>query len=269
MPLYLPSFDEIMTVAETRGEDSDAPHLWRGLVGSWPLQEPAGVTAFDVSGWGRNGTITGTRSVGQKGRSVTLATTNNVNMGDVSSLDGATALTVSLWLKPSSVANNERFVSKWVGPGEFTFIFCTQDTSRPAFAVNGGGGTSNNFGKKTTDANLVIGAWVHLAATWKPGTIQLFVDGRERAQTNWLNNTVNTLNVTTASLRIGDSVDVNGVDGEYALLAIYPRILTPAEIAQLYADPWAMYRLRTAVFPAAVAAGGDSTIQLPTLALYI
>jgi len=43
MSIYIPSFSEISAVAQGRGGDSQAPGLWRGLVGAWPLQEPRGL----------------------------------------------------------------------------------------------------------------------------------------------------------------------------------------------------------------------------------
>ncbi len=56
--IQVPSHADILLVSKSRGADSCAPGLWRGLVGAWPLQEPGGLTAFDVSGYHNDGTLT-------------------------------------------------------------------------------------------------------------------------------------------------------------------------------------------------------------------
>jgi hypothetical protein len=49
--MRVPSMDEIWEVSESRGANSEAPHLWEGLVCAWPMLEQGGTTIWDVSGY--------------------------------------------------------------------------------------------------------------------------------------------------------------------------------------------------------------------------
>lgn len=72
MSIRLPSFSEIQQVARTRGRNSEAPQLWDGLVGAWPMQEGAGDTIYDVSGNRAHGTLynTPTWTATDRGRAI-------------------------------------------------------------------------------------------------------------------------------------------------------------------------------------------------------
>jgi len=48
----------MLAVAHTHGAGSEAPELWDGLVGLWPLAAGGGVDAYDLSGYGNHGTLT-------------------------------------------------------------------------------------------------------------------------------------------------------------------------------------------------------------------
>jgi len=259
MPLYLPSFDEIMAVAETRGEDSDAPHLWRGLVGAWPLQEPGGVTAFDVSGYGRHGTLTGgpTRAIGTRGRTVNFAGDDDYINVAASPLSGQTLATFSFWGYRADtthivvagnpvgypyLANFKRFNVAWLSDNKVYWQVENGEGSWPSCALAGIG--LHHF------AMVFNGSLAGLAR------IQCFIDGAPRSLGPGGKDPAASI-ATEQPLTIGR--DRTGVStyrymtGQIFGVNAYDRCLAPAEIQQLYADPWAMYRLRRRVYAAAVA----------------
>jgi len=131
---------------------------------------------------------------------------------------------------------------------------------RSVFRVRDGGGTQieaitihtvaefNAFWPRYT--------WKHLAGTYQNGTLRLYANGIEIAMGSGGSGLNSTLN---ESLFIGGGgVSVYVTRGKWLgrlnRPCLWNRALTPSEIQQLYADPWAMYSLRPRIhFPAAVA----------------
>lgn len=245
MPLYLPSFDEIMAVAETRGDASDAPHLWRGLVGAWPLQEPGGVTAYDVSGRAQHGTATGTaipaRGISTIGRMAdfdavndTFITTFTMSLKD---------LTVLCWFRSTyAKAENPRLVDKSYQTGFYLGQMSNIDNTQWGGGIQYG---SSPYGQTIT---LAAGVWHQLGIYRRGDQHVVFGDGGKVTNTR----TGPTTATGTTAMRIGGG-GISACDADIALVEVYSRALADAEIKEKYADPWAMYRLRTVVHPAAVA----------------
>jgi len=266
MSLYIPSFSEILAVAESRGALSDAPHLWEGLVGAWPLQQAGGSTAFDVSGHGRHGTLTNMDPgtdwvVTEKGRALDFGTYSDyryVTMGDVLNLSGT--LSASMWFCPGGLEWDKGF-------------FCRTSSSSPyvqyGFKCNGGVfywyvlydsvNRSITFSPQPT-----VGIWQHVAAYSTPGDQRCYLNGVQAGHRTF----------PAVEPAAGFYLDIgryrygtNYAAAEIALCALWSRALSPSEIQELYEDPWAKYRLRSRPFAATAAT--PSTIELPTIALAI
>lgn len=265
MPLYLPSFDEIMAVAETRGDASEAPHLWRGLVGAWPLQEPGGVTAFDVSGK-RNLTLTSmdlstAHAVSTMGRAINLDGSNDLLVGPANSgMYGAAGLTVSAWLNFRTIGGTESdyIVSYATDATTYAWIFFAYDNTADNIAFQAG----TTLYRIAANGTARTG-WHHVCATYDGGAvatgIKIYVDATEASYASGQNGARNADSAAHA-IRFGNRADAaRPLDGLLGPLSIYSRALAPAEIQQLYADPWAMYRMRAIVHPVAASAGGDIT----------
>lgn len=81
-----------------------------GLIGRWKMDEGSGSTAADSSGHGYTGTLTlgPTWTTGNINGAVNFDGANDyIDMSDINTLDGVTALTVSAWVKSRvSGANN-------------------------------------------------------------------------------------------------------------------------------------------------------------------
>jgi len=253
MPLYLPSFDEIMAVAETRGEDSDAPHLWRGLAGSWPMQEPGGVTVFDASGRNNPATMTGMsaatdRVVTSYGRAIEQ-TTYTEYLAWARTWDAThRPLTWVWWYSPNSIAET-RHLSYTSNSSEHA--------PNAAIAIEQVSGATHKLGlysgSYTYGDNFTLSAAPHhFGVSWDAaGNVAFYYDGKPAG--SGARASGGRAGGTAAYGKVGWLTGEFDLTGKTWLLSIYTRILTPAEIAELYADPWAMYRLRTVVYPAAVA----------------
>jgi hypothetical protein len=266
MSLYIPSQSEIAEVSQSRGADSEAPDLWRGLVGWWPMQEGGGATAFDASGWGNHGTLTGMdpatdRVVGPIGRALDFDGTNDyVVTPSLTQFSGATEYTFSCWL--------------WF-TGERTIDVIVEHSTN--FNSNRGSFLlyldSNNLyvGRRAEGWNVVYlpepseGVWNHITVTFaNVGTggqsPRVYYNGRLQAITSLTHDAATTTAAGSQPLYLASRVSENlWLACKMSNVVLHRRLLAPSEIAQLYADPWAMGTLRRRVFPAAAAAG-----EMPT-----
>src|SRR5882724_7272210 len=94
--------------------------LNNGLVGWWTFdgKDMAGNYAFDKSGNGNRGTLTGTnglpvRTVGKIGQGLSFdGVDDNVNVGDIDALDGASQFTISAWVYQRSL-DVKVVLAKW------------------------------------------------------------------------------------------------------------------------------------------------------------
>lgn len=274
MPYHMPDISEIMAVAASRGQDSEAPHLWRGLVGAWPLQEPGGVTAFDASGWKRNGSLAAAmeaddRGLWKHGRCLTFGGTDEtVIIPYGANLGFTTAYTFSAWCYQVEDRNWNVWFVRGTGSTDDIEIYSSVSGQGLTIAHNrGNGGTfeyvasDSNGGVSGNGAwaDMAHGGWRYLAVTFEANTLKVYFDGKQAGNT--ITGLVDPLN-TNRTLRLGSTANTAfsatgaWLIGSMALPAVYARALTPAEIQQLYADPWAMYRLRRRVYAAAVAEAG-------------
>ena len=257
MSLYIPSFSEILAVAQSRGADSCAPHLWPGLRLLLPMQEGGGTTAFDVSGYGNHGTLTSMDPatdwvVGEKGRCLDFdGTDDRIPLDD--SLPGSGDWTCISWAKTASsfsgdAAQRMIFGSSASGSNKGR-IYLGHDSSGVYYAR---AGDSNDIGS----TSLSVNTWHHMGLQIDAGTARCFLDGRQdgsEASVDW---------VLSDNQRFGFASRKDGADshwqGRACLAGIWCRALAPSEIQQLYAEPHCMVTLRRKVFPA-VSAGGDIT----------
>jgi hypothetical protein len=90
--------------------------LTRGIVGAWPFYEGSGPTAFDLSGNGNKGTLTGgpTWVGGNAGWALKFAASQNtVDAGNPAILNGATAATWACWMNTSNVTTLAWIIHNW------------------------------------------------------------------------------------------------------------------------------------------------------------
>jgi len=119
-------------------------------------------------------------------------------------------------------------------------------------------GQLNAANRINTTIGISDGIWHHFAFVLRAAPSSaaglVFLDGVDKTG----DDNAGTPDGATAAVVIGSRSGTFGFPGRLWGLGQYCRALLPSEIQQLYSDPWAMYRLRARVFPAAAAeAPGD------------
>lgn len=270
---YIPTFSEILNVSRSRGGDSRAPGLWRGLVGAWPLQEPGGLTAFDVSGYHNHGTLTNMDAatdhvVTPMGRALDFdGTSDYVQIGRPACLDLGSAAPITLAAWVNSRANNSYYIltsqpeaSPYQGHG---FLYGGGASNRrPVLSIRGSTSDIYIIIQLNAASALVLNTLYHVVVTYdgsltKEG-LNLFVNGVNQSDVTRSSAGVMDAVTYTKPWRIGTDAHTtptawfNGLIGQPA---IWNRVLAPSEIRSLYTDPWGMYRLRRRVQVRGAAAG--------------
>lgn len=235
MAKRIPQMDEILAVAATRGANSEAPYLWKDLVGAWPLQEGEGPKAYDVSGYGRHGTVIGPVQWTSHEALGRCWYSNGIDQQYIqaSPLYITDVYSASIW-----IFVEELFPSY---PHFFSWGFFRQ----PLYYESG------ITVRVYTDTSPMLylgsninptGALHHAAWTYDGSTACLYVDGR---RTNSGART-GPMSVSNSPVIIGSTK--YKFRGYEALAQSYHRALSASEVGQLYEDPWAMYRIRPKVF---------------------
>src|SRR6185312_13797398 len=80
-----------------------------GLVGYWKMDEGSGTQLRDSSGWGNNGTFSGTPAwtAVQNGLALQLNGSTHGVVSDQANLNPATALSLAAWIKPNQLATQD------------------------------------------------------------------------------------------------------------------------------------------------------------------
>jgi hypothetical protein len=229
--------------------------LARGLLGAWPFYEGGGGTLHDLTGNRVNGTLTSGQpwAAGQFGSALSFnGSTQSVNLGNT--LNPA-AVTYSVWIKPRTLTNAYQGI---VGRSDsITYsILLVKSTGKLALYASNVGVNYDGTGSHT----LTTGNWYHLVLTYSAtaglvGYVNGVVDGTAAAN--------GALNTSTVTCHIGNDPGTvsREFDGFIDNVLIYNRALSAAEVAQLYFDPFAIYRRPG--YRVGVAAGGTA-FSFPT-----
>jgi hypothetical protein len=196
---------------------SDTPYAY------WRLGESSGTTATDISGNGRDGTYTGTFTLGQAsgipGETDTAVlldgATGHIDCGDTQMRVGGTSVTLEAWVKLTAINPAARMmvVSKHINvqPGFRLFV----DTDNTV-----GFGTRDGTNINTADT-LAANTLYHLVAV-EPGSAggdaKIYIDGIEKASGALPNVSGN----TTINFIIGKELTSIGfLDGTVDEVAVY------------------------------------------------
>jgi Concanavalin A-like lectin/glucanases superfamily len=154
-----------------------------GLSGWWPFYEHTGTVAHDFSGSGNTGTLSGAAqwANGYFGSGLSFdGSTARVDVPDTSSLEPASALTVTAWVKSAGT------------PGQFRYIVAKGATSCIAasyglytgynqglqFYVSQNGGMSYAV-SPDAGTNVWDGNWHFVVGTYDGSAVHLYVDGSQ------------------------------------------------------------------------------------------
>ena len=199
----------------------------QGLVGYWPLDEGLGTTAYDASGGGNNGTITGATwqnvSSCRIGECLSFNGSSYVDVPAGSLLNlGTGSATITIWFETTA---SGAMVTKRVASGFQVYVL-----SGDLYA-DGAGTTGVYSSVAVNDGKWHFGAVVYDRSA---NLLRLYVDGTA-------NNTValgSTTLTDTANLEIGRAL-LGGTPRDYFNgsiddVRIYNRALSATEIQQMY-----------------------------------
>lgn len=154
----------------------------------------------------------------------------SLGFGDLAGLAGVSGLTVSITLKPSTVASDLRVCGQWNSfASQDSFLLTSTDTNELLWVVVGAAGL---FGKKTSTLNLSAGTTYRIVTRWSGSTMGIDVNGVQYPLTSVFNNSVTTLNNGANAVRVGETADgTNGLDGDYSEFAIHTTLMPNAYAA--------------------------------------
>lgn len=152
-------------------------------VATWPLNEGSGTVAHDTSFHGNTGTLQGTGlawSAGRFGKSLTFnGTSGDVNVPNDSTLEPASQITVSAWVKANGSPGNFDYIVDKGATGCLTASYglYTGPSGGLIFYVSNDG----LVGIHSPDAGTGIwdNKWHSVVGTYDGSTVRLYVDGIE------------------------------------------------------------------------------------------
>jgi hypothetical protein len=215
-----------------------------GPVLALSFNEVGGAAANDSSGLANNGTIAGaTRVDGQFGFGRALSfdgVASIVNVEHSASLALTTGMTLEAWVNPSANAGAapnggwRTVILKERGTDGLAYALYGNDgdmnPSRPAGYVHNGAGVGTDK-EATSEPELPIGFWSHIAVTFDNDSIRLYVNGELRGELA----APGEIAASTSPLRIGGNnvFSVPGTEFFAGLIdevRVYNRALSAAEI---------------------------------------
>lgn len=247
--LYIPDFSEMLAVSHSRGADSEAPDLWDDLVGLWPIAAGGGATAFDLSGYGRHGTLTN--------GPMWVATEKGWALDFVAASDQfvvTPALDTSNWLS-CSIISLVQFDAGESFPVITDLRYSGNDGIR-TFTQVGTLSLDADDGTFVTTQFTFNDTFWHTAASVVDGdNARIYLDGilKDEEAGNTFDFAGADGVFTIGARNAGGGGGGLFFDGRIALTMVSSPALAPSKIQQLAADPNAMLRLRAKVFPTAVA----------------
>jgi hypothetical protein len=262
--VYIPSWDEMATVAHSQGQLSEWPEAWLSLFGWWPMQEGGGAVARDMSGRQNHLVLTGLGST---------VLWDSGEHGNCLDFTGSTGL--------ARVLLNETvgrpLTLMWiVSVDDWTWRDCggltdadteagNQDSATLHFdgSADQGGVTGQNASDERS-LTFSGGGASYYVVLWTcteddPGVIRLWVNGLMASEElQWGRGPA-----ASDRVRLGDAEiwNSNGFDGRIASFAVWNRVLSPSEIVRVSADPWALGRMRSIGAVAYVASATYDTIH--------
>jgi hypothetical protein len=149
------------------------------------------------------------------------ATSNSIDLGDVSFTDSATAITFSLWINPQSLVTDATIIDKTNHSTSNSFLIRTDSTNSDEiryYVASSGTDTSNYF--TTSNLDLTEDIWQHLTFVYDGSQaasdrIKIYKDGLLVAGSVTGTIPASFFSQSTPSFRIGDS----GISGSESIIA--------------------------------------------------
>jgi hypothetical protein len=230
------------TVKLNSSLNTNSDSLSKGLVGWWTFdgKDMAGNYAFDRSGNGNRGTLTGSnglpvRTLGKIGQGMQFDGVDDyVNAGDINAIDGVNEITVSAWVNTNTLDGgdaNLRYVASKEGgsAAESPFILrMNTSTDKLDFRVGGASGYSSAIVTSAISPNI----WYHVVGRYDGSTVRIYLNGVEQAFTSE-SDAVGT-GSDPAIIANWSITSARGWSGLIDDVRIYSRALSKDEIKRLY-----------------------------------
>jgi hypothetical protein len=192
------------------------------------LGESAGTTAEDASPNNRDGTYSGTYTLGQASLSGTSDTSTDFGGGKVEVTYGAwmdvTSFTLGAIIKPDSVTGTRTIVSRHSGVGCWTFRL---DGSVLRCYIHDGG----SYQTVTAATPMVVGTTYTVGVTFNDATnaAVIYVNGVADGSA-----TISTVTIGSSPIRVGDGIG-EPFDGLIDEVSLFGSMLSPARMAAHHA----------------------------------
>jgi len=216
--------------------DSCAPPI-----AEWKFEEHAGTYAYDSSGNGNTGTITGATytSPGKYGGALDFDLGDYVNVGNDDSLDITTAITVEAWIKHAT-GSMDIFAYIVTKPGDksYQLVASYNGNNQPAMRIwDSLTGYNAQSGVSVNDDE-----WHHVVGTYDGNDIKIYIDGVSKATTPHVGDIDSDINQAVLISRNITNTRFNGLIDQ---VRIYDYARTPAQVAWDYnkGKPIAHYKM--------------------------
>jgi len=160
------------------------------------------------------------------------ASSDYIDCGDVSFLDGSAALTLSAWVKPtaSGTSSADGIIAKDGATRGFYLATFTGDKFR--FLISTNGSTNDSFNSSLA---YTTNEWYHLAATWDGTNLKLYINGLLDT-TQAASNATGTIQNNSNTLRIGNNGGSGYANAIVNNTSIFNEALTSTEVMKLYSN---------------------------------
>jgi hypothetical protein len=201
------------------------------LEGHWVLDEDSGATAYDYSGNGNHGDISGagpqgTGTVtGPFGNSAYDFDGSNDNIRTVDLVSNGEPRTYSIWINVDVSDESNYIFGRQEATGVTDFFF--KETGSNTINLNVYNGSST----RTIESETInTGQWYHIAGTHDSGNAnRLYLNGVDQGISTHESDSV------SGDIPIGSDNDENNFfDGKLADARVYSRALSPQEVQALY-----------------------------------
>lgn len=204
--------------------------MTRGLVGYWSFDEGSGNTAYDASGAGNHGTISGANwTKGKISGALTFDGADDyVNIGQSSTLN-VSNITVESWVNYDSGWPVGATIAGRDDSTNRVWSFYQFDSSTLRFFVFIG-----DVAKiKDTSLSPVPGQWYHLVGTYDGSNVRIYINGKDVGSPTAATGNIDT---DAADIRIGDDLATSHVNWKGLIdeVRIYNRALSAEEIRYHY-----------------------------------
>ena len=200
-----------------------------GLVGWWKFDETNGPIAYDSSGNGNDGNLSGgpTWTSGKIGGALSFDGVDDyVDLEIGTTLNTKSLISVSLWIKPTEY-KNAVLISHQKANGGWAFKW--RVSSQKLYFKIYGESESNSAVLQYTQ-NPQLNVWSHLIATIGLNTHKIYLNSSISRE---INNTVS-FESPLANVRVGSVSDSEFFNGLLDDVRIYDRALSAAEVQALY-----------------------------------